>query len=84
MGGVSLSEMVRVEEAGEGEGLGGLGKKGPAMVFKGNVSTDNRGGFASVRCRNFEGGLDLSRSQGIELRLKVRRRAILTSPSIEC
>lgn len=39
-------------------------------VFTGNVSTANRGGFASVRTRNFTPPLDLSDYEGIELRLQ--------------
>ncbi|ACK70106.1 NADH:ubiquinone oxidoreductase complex I intermediate-associated protein 30 [Gloeothece citriformis PCC 7424] len=39
-------------------------------VFSGNVSTDNNGGFASVRTRNFEPPLDLSDYDGIELRVQ--------------
>lgn len=39
-------------------------------VFSGNVSTDNNGGFASVRTRNLEPPLDLSEYEGIELRVQ--------------
>ena len=39
-------------------------------VFDGYVSTDNNGGFASVRTRNFASPLDLSAYKGIEIRLK--------------
>lgn len=39
-------------------------------LFTGVVSTDNNGGFASVRTRNFEPSLDLSAYQGIALRLR--------------
>ncbi|VEP14784.1 NADH:ubiquinone oxidoreductase complex I intermediate-associated protein 30 [Hyella patelloides LEGE 07179] len=39
-------------------------------IFSGYVSTDNNGGFASVRTRNFDSPLDLSDYQGIELRVK--------------
>jgi uncharacterized protein YbjT (DUF2867 family) len=39
-------------------------------IFSGVVSTDNNGGFASVRTRNFEPPLDLSEYEGIELRLQ--------------
>lgn len=38
-------------------------------VFRGIVSTENNGGFASVRTRNFNPPLDLSDYQGIELRV---------------
>ncbi len=61
---MSLSEIVSVP--GEGEAPGEA-----AMVFRGLVSTDNSGGFASVRCRNFEPALDLGAYEGIEMRLKV-------------
>jgi len=37
------------------------------LLFGGVVSTDNSGGFASVRSRNFEPALDLSAYSGIEL-----------------
>jgi uncharacterized protein YbjT (DUF2867 family) len=39
-------------------------------IFSGMVSTDNNGGFASVRTRNFDPPLDLSGYDGIELRVK--------------
>jgi hypothetical protein len=39
-------------------------------LFSGRVSTDNSGGFVSVRSRNFEPVLDLSRYSGIELYLQ--------------
>lgn len=38
-------------------------------IFSGNVSTENNGGFASVRTRNIEPPLDLSDYEGIELRV---------------
>lgn len=38
-------------------------------IFAGIVSTDNNGGFASVRTRNFAQPLDLSDFAGIELKL---------------
>ena len=38
-------------------------------VFSGIVSTDNNGGFASVRTRNFTPPMDLSDYEGIELRV---------------
>lgn len=55
MGGVSQSQ---VKTSPEG------------LLFTGFVSTDNSGGFASIRTRNFEPSLDLSGHQGISLRLK--------------
>ena len=39
-------------------------------IFSGIVSTDNNGGFASVRTRNFSTPLDLSGFEGIELKVK--------------
>lgn len=39
-------------------------------IFSGNVSTENNGGFASVRTRNFSPPWDLSEYEGIELRLQ--------------
>ena len=38
-------------------------------IFSGIVSTENNGGFASVRTRNFDTPLDLSDYEGIELRV---------------
>lgn len=55
MGGVSDSGFC----AGDGYAL-----------FTGRVSTENSGGFASVRTRNFEPALNLSAYQGLELRLQ--------------
>lgn len=43
---------------------------GEGALFTGNVSTDNSGGFASVRTRNFEPPLNLSGYMGIELSVK--------------
>lgn len=39
-------------------------------LFTGNISTKNSGGFASVRTRNFSPILDLSKYEGIDLRVK--------------
>jgi hypothetical protein len=55
MGGVSDSS-IRV-----GDGV---------AIFSGRVSTENSGGFASVRTRNFEPAIDLSGYTGIELTVK--------------
>lgn len=38
-------------------------------IFSGVVSTENNGGFASVRTRNFEPPIDLSDYEGIELKV---------------
>lgn len=38
-------------------------------IFSGIVSTNNNGGFASVRTRNFDTPLDLSAYEGIELKI---------------
>ena len=38
-------------------------------IFSGMVSTENNGGFASVRTRNFEPPLDLSDFEGIEIKV---------------
>ena len=43
---------------------------GNVAVFSGNVSTDNNGGFTSVRSRNFTPSLDLAGYEGVEIRLK--------------
>jgi hypothetical protein len=55
--------------------MGGVSESGiqptpEGAAFSGNVSTANSGGFASVRTRNFEPPLDLSGSEGVELRVK--------------
>lgn len=55
MGGVSESEIRLVE--------------GTAL-FAGNVSTANSGGFASVRTRNFDRPFNLSKYEGVELRVR--------------
>lgn len=55
MGGVSSSSLALTPEG---------------ALFAGNVSTDNSGGFVSVRTRNFEPGLNLSDREGILLRVK--------------
>ncbi len=55
MGGVSESRIVLAPQK---------------AVFTGNVSTDNSGGFASVRTRNFNPPWDLSDYEGIELRVQ--------------
>lgn len=55
--------------------MGGVSKSGIRLedgfaIFSGDVSTDNSGGFASVRTRNFEPSLKLNNYTGIELRVK--------------
>lgn len=55
--------------------MGGVSESGIRLaedkaVFSGNVSTENNGGFASVRTRNFDPPWDLSGYEGIELRIK--------------
>lgn len=55
MGGVS-SSTVRMEEQ--------------YALFTGDVSTNNSGGFVSIRTRNFDPALNLSAYQGIALRLQ--------------
>ena len=39
-------------------------------VFFGNVSTENNGGFASVRTKNFDPSFNLSGYEGVEIRVK--------------
>jgi uncharacterized protein YbjT (DUF2867 family) len=53
-----------------GVSASGLYLEGQKAVFSGNVSTENNGGFVSVRTRNFEPHLDLSEYEGIYLRVK--------------
>jgi uncharacterized protein YbjT (DUF2867 family) len=55
MGGVSQSDIRLVD--------------GTAL-FAGNVSTQNSGGFASVRTRNFEPTFNLAGYEGVELRVR--------------
>lgn len=62
MGGVSQSTFIIAPKGGE--------NGGPTGIFKGNVSTANNGGFASVRTKNFSVPEDLSPYDGLELRLK--------------
>ena len=55
--------------------MGGVSQSGIRFadnraIFTGNVSTENNGGFASVRTRNLEPPLDLSSYEGIELKVK--------------
>lgn len=55
--------------------MGGVSQSGFRLadkqaIFSGRVSTDNNGGFASVRTENFEPPLDLSDCEGIELKVK--------------
>ena len=54
--------------------MGGVSKSNIRLadgkaIFLGIVSTDNNGGFASVRTRNLEPPLDLSEYEGIELKV---------------
>lgn len=62
MGGCSLGKFETVAGSGE-EG-------GTAAVFSGNVSTDNSGGFSSVRTLNMDPPLNLSAYSGVSLRLR--------------
>ncbi|MGI0482483.1 CIA30 family protein [Geminocystis sp. CENA526] len=55
MGGVSSSNLI-------------LGQN--KAIFTGNVSTNNNGGFVSVRSKNFTPPLDLSLYEGIRLRIQ--------------
>jgi uncharacterized protein YbjT (DUF2867 family) len=55
MGGVSESSIRLIDNA---------------ALFTGNVSTQNSGGFVSVRTRNFEPPLNLAGYDGMELRVK--------------
>ncbi|KAJ7537830.1 hypothetical protein O6H91_11G023700 [Diphasiastrum complanatum] len=61
MGGVSESHFQISSVDGE--------NGGPAGIFKGFVSTENNGGFASIRTKNFDPLLDLSAYEGLEIRL---------------
>ncbi len=55
--------------------MGGVSESGLQIVngrafFKGNVSVDRGGGFASIRTQNFNPPLDLSNYQGIALKVR--------------
>ena len=55
--------------------MGGVSQCGMQLVegtalFAGNVSTDNSGGFASVRTRNFDTPINLAGYEGVELRVR--------------
>ncbi len=55
--------------------MGGVSESGIRLVentalFAGNVSTENSGGFASVRTRNFDPPFNLAGFLGIELRVR--------------
>ena len=55
--------------------MGGVSASGIRLVnatalFSGNVSTNNSGGFASVRTRNFDPPIDLTNYEGIELQVR--------------
>jgi Complex I intermediate-associated protein 30 (CIA30) len=55
--------------------MGGVSASGLKMssncaIFTGDISTENSGGFASIRTRNFEPALDLSNYQGISVRVR--------------
>ncbi|CAM9424927.1 unnamed protein product [Chrysoparadoxa australica] len=64
MGGVSSSGLEVV-------GADGSTKHDkPVAVFSGEVSTNNNGGFASIRTRSLDPVLDLSAYDGISLRVK--------------
>lgn len=55
MGGVSQSDINLVEDT---------------ALFAGNVSTQNSGGFGSVRTRNFDPPFNLAGYEGVELRVR--------------
>eukprot|EP00873_Tetraselmis_striata_P045284 jgi/Tetstr1/465548/TSEL_010217.t1 len=62
MGGCSLGRWELADGAGEGGA--------PAALFRGTVSTDNSGGFSSVRTLNMEPPLNLAAYTGIRLRVR--------------
>lgn len=73
MGGVSKSQLVPVpseaEDGAKGEAESDRGSRYQAL-FTGVVSTENSGGFSSVRTQNFEPPFNLSGYEGIRLRIK--------------
>jgi len=61
MGGISQSNLNVTLDADTGKKV---------MLFAGNVSEENNGGFISVRTRNYDPPLDLTPYDGIRLRVK--------------
>ncbi|MGB3292752.1 MAG: CIA30 family protein [Phormidesmis sp.] len=64
MGGVSQGNLFLQEQSVQGQ---------PAQtqaIFAGNVSTDNSGGFSSVRTKNFDPPFDFAGWHGVRLRVK--------------
>jgi hypothetical protein len=53
-----------------GVSQGSFFKRGQQAVFAGNVSTNNSGGFSSVRTRNFEPPFNFASWLGLRLRVK--------------
>ncbi len=53
-----------------GNSASGLQWSDHGALFTGHISTENSGGFASIRTRNFEPALDLSNYQGISLQVR--------------
>lgn len=55
--------------------MGGVSQSGIQLVentalFAGNVSTQNSGGFASIRTKNFDPSFNLAEYEGVELRVR--------------
>ena len=70
----SNSDLQEIWGAVDDVVMGGVSQSGIRLadgraVFSGIVSTDNNGGFASVRTRNFSTPLDLSDYAGIEIKV---------------
>lgn len=69
MGGVSQGSFF-LRQASEDTELSALERLDQVAVFAGQISTDNSGGFSSVRTRNFEPPFDFAGWQGLRLRVK--------------
>ncbi|MEL6815829.1 MAG: CIA30 family protein [Cyanobacteria bacterium J06598_3] len=69
MGGVSQGGVL-LRKASEDTDLSAVGRPTQVAVFAGRVSTDNSGGFSSVRTRNFEPPFDFAGWRGLRLRVK--------------
>ena len=64
MGGVSQGNLFLREQSVQGQPVQ------TQAVFAGNVSTDNSGGFSSVRTKNFDPPFNFTGWQGVRLRVK--------------
>lgn len=69
MGGVSQGSFF-LKKTSEDTELSASEKPAQVAIFAGQISTDNSGGFSSVRTRNFEPPFDFAGWHGLRLRVK--------------